>query len=153
MIKNIELLSSLLAPDADAILRARADAHARFAAIDFKVLSVTPGTPAKIALRITQGPSHAGNYFDNKRLSEIGKELFAGIVDCKIITRPIPYAERPTDVVTPEWIDQKIRLHECKPKDLSVELGIDANTISAYRKGLKTLTGPVKAAFFYYFKT
>jgi hypothetical protein len=36
-------------------------------------------------------------------------------------------------------------------KPLSVELGIDANTISAYKSGLKPLSGPVKAAFFYYF--
>ena len=145
---NIETLG--LSPENAAILNARVAAHSRYSNIEFKILEQTD---SKMVLRITQGKNHSGNYFDNKRLSEIGKELFEGIREWKIITRPIPYTPIPTDVVTVEWIEDKVAKHGLKTKDLANALGIDANTVSAYRHGLKTLTAPVKAAFYYYFNS
>lgn len=149
MKNNFELLVPLLSEENMALLQERADLHLRYSSIDFKVLEAGSG---KIVVRIRQGKSHAGNYFDNKRLSEIGKELFEGLGAWNIVTRPFPYQPLPTDVVTAKWISEKIEAADIKIKDLSVALGIDANTISAYKSGLKPLTAPVKAAFYYYFK-
>jgi len=145
---NFELIRPYLTDEQAGILEARAQAHARFAAIDFKVLDVK-GT--RVVLRIVQSKSHAEVYFDNKRLSEIGKELLEGLGEWQVVTRPIPYNPKPTDVVTAAWINEKITERGVKLKVLSVDLGIDANTLSAYRCGLKPLSGPVKAAFYYYF--
>lgn len=148
MKNNFDLVYDLLSADAVALLEARAAAHLRFSSIDFKELEASAD---KIVLRIRQGKSHAANYFDNKRLSEIGKELFEGITDVKIITRPLPYQPAPTDVVTAKWIAAQMEQRSIKIKDLAQALGIDPNTVSAYKNGLKPLTAPVKAAFYYYF--
>ena len=164
---DFELLRPHLTDEQAQILEDRADAHSRFSAIGFKILelrnyllpdlgALLAGKeeilqPTTLVLRIAQGKSHAEIYFDNKRLAEIGKELLEGLGEWRVITRPIPYKPKPTDVVTAAWINQKITERGVKLKDLSVALGIDANTLSAYRCGLKPLSGPVKAAFFYYF--
>lgn len=149
MITNLNLLQGLTEAEL-ATLKNRAEAHSRFSSIDFKIIEANATT---IYIRVTQDKSHAGNYFDNKRLAEIGKELFEGIGEWKINCRPFPYKPHPTDVVTAKWIDDKINSKGIKLKDLSIDLGIDANTLSAYRRGLKNLTAPVKAAFYYYFKS
>ena len=147
LIKSINLLK-LSESDLE-LLEKRAELHRRFSSIEFKILEASD---KKIVVRVTQDKSHAGNYFDNKRLSEIGKELFEGIpVDVAIITRPIPYAESPTEVVTPAWIRDQFEQTGISLKTAGHELGVDPNTLSAYKAGLKPLSGITKAALFYYF--
>jgi hypothetical protein len=147
LIKSINLLK-LSELDFE-LLEKRAELHRRFSSIEFKILEASE---QKIVIRVTQDKSHAGNYFDNKRLSEIGKELFDGIqIGAAIITRPIPYVVSPTEVVTPEWIRDQFEKHNISLKQAGVELGVDPNTLSAYKSGLKPLSGITKAALYYYF--
>lgn len=56
-----------------------------------------------------------------------------------------------TYVVTPGWIQAKMDAAGIKVKDLSAALGVDAATISAYKNGVKPLSGVVRAMFYYYF--
>ena len=147
LIKSINLLK-LTESDFE-LLEKRAELHRRFSSIEFKILEASD---KKIVVRVTQDKSHAGNYFDNKRLSEIGKELFEGIqTGAAIITRPIPYAESPTEVVTPAWIREQFERTGISLKQAGADLGVDPNTLSAYRAGLKPLSGITKAALYYYF--
>lgn len=147
-IKSINLLQNLSESDKE-LLEKRAELHKRFSSIEFKVLEATD---KKIVVRVTQSKSHAGNYFNNKRLSEIGKELFDGIqTDAAIITRPIPYVESPPQAVTPEWIRAQLERTGISLKEAGAALGVDPNTLSAYKSGLKPLSGITKAALYYYF--
>lgn len=149
LIKSINLLSNLSESDIE-LLTNRAELHRRFSSIEFKILEASD---KKIVIRVTQDKSHAGNYFDNKRLSEIGKELFDGIkISAAIITRPIPYVESPTKVVTSDWIREQFERTGISLKEAGAALGVDPNTLSAYRSGLKPLSGITKAALYYYFK-
>jgi len=149
LIKSINLLQNLSESDL-VILEKRAELHKRFSSIEFKILEASE---KKIVIRVTQDKSHAGNYFDNKRLSEIGKEMFDGIqTGAAIITRPIPYVESPTEVVTAEWIREQFERTGIRLKEAGYDLGVDPNTLSAYRSGLKPLSGITKAALYYYFK-
>jgi hypothetical protein len=147
LIKSINLLK--LSESDLQLLNTRAELHKRYSSIEFKILEASD---KKIVVRVTQDKSHAGNYFDNKRLSEIGKELFEGIqTGAAIITRPIPYAESPTEVVNADWVKAKFEETGISLVKAGKDLGIDPNTISAYRSGIKPLSGVTKAALYYYF--
>lgn len=148
LIKSINLLQNLSESDLQ-LLNTRAELHKRYSSIEFKILEASD---KKIVVRVTQDKSHAGNYFDNKRLSEIGKELFDGIqTGAAIVTRPIPYVESPTEVVTPEWIGNQFERTGISLKEAGAALGVDPNTLSAYKGRLKPLSGITKAALYYYF--
>jgi hypothetical protein len=147
LIKSINLLK--LSESDLQLLNTRAELHKRYSSIEFKILEASD---KKIVVRVTQDKSHAGNYFDNKRLSEIGKELFEGIqTGAAIITRPIPYAVSPTEVVNADWVKAKFEETGISLVKAGKDLGIDPNTISAYRSGIKPLSGVTKAALYYYF--
>lgn len=53
--------------------------------------------------------------------------------------------------MTPEWIQARMDAAGIKVKDLSAALGVDAATISAYKNGVKPLSGVVRAMFYYFF--
>lgn len=147
LVKNVNLLG--LSPEKLALLEQRAQLHQRFSSIEFKVLECTP---EKLVVRVVQEKSHAGNYFDQKRLVEIVRETFADLGGWVTVqARPIPYVPPGPDVVTPEWIQDRMKGGGVKVKDLAAALGVDANTISAYKNGVKPLSGVVRAMFYYYF--
>lgn len=150
VIKNIQVIT-FLSDQQTETLEQRALLHRRFSNIEFKVLESDPG----IVIRITQGKSHSGNYFTNKRLHEIALELFEGIAlpdGASIKTRPIPYKQAPTEVVTSEWLQKEFELSGVSLKKASDDTGIDTTSLSAFRAGKKPISGVTKAALFYYFK-
>lgn len=150
-ILNEHLLQAYVHPEHLATLRARAEQHRRHASIEFKVLECSEST---LVVRVVQERSHAGNYFDQKRLVEIVRETFSELGPWTTVrARPIPYAPAPPDVVTPDWIKAQMEARGLKNKEVAQDMGIDANSVSAFKNGLKPLSGVVKAAFFYYFET
>lgn len=102
LVKNLSLLH--LTPDQMQTLETRAQLHRRYSSIEFKILEANDNT---VAIRITQDKSHAGNYFDPKRLVEITHETFDDILSQKILVRPIPYKPPVTEVVTADWVKKK----------------------------------------------
>jgi len=147
LVKNVNLLG--LPPENLALLEQRAQLHRRFSSIEFKVLECSA---EKLVVRVVQGKSHAENYFDQPRLVEIVRETFGDLGAWKtILARPIPYQRPGPDVVTPEWIQNRMKERGVKVKDLADALGVDANTISAYKNGVKPLSGVVRAMFYFYF--
>lgn len=145
-VKNEHLLN--LTPDSLETLRARAELHRRYSNIEFKVIE---STPDKLVISVRQGKSNAENYFDAKRLVEIGKETFGDLgAWATIHAGPMPYQVPPPDMVTAQWIQEKMRERGLKVKDVSRALGVDSHTVSAYKNGLKSLSGVVKAMFYYY---
>lgn len=153
VVKSIELLDHLVSAASLETLEQRALLHRRFSNIEFKVLSVKDGA---VTIRVVQGKSPSGNQFDGKRLHEIAKELFDGIAlpdGTALHVRPIQYSPSPTEVVNAEWIRQQFERTGVSLKQAGIDLGVDPNTLSAYRSGLKPLSGITKAALYYYFST
>lgn len=96
-----------LKPDKMAVLEKRAELHRRFSSIEFKVLECKDG---KLVVRVVQDKSHAGNYFDQKRLVEIVRETFGDLgAWSEVLARPIPYQPSPPAVVDSGWIKKKWR--------------------------------------------
>lgn len=147
LVKNAVALG--LTPEQFKTLDTRAQLHRRYSSLEFKV---TDAKPDQVTVLIAQDKSHAGNYFDTKRLIEIAHETFDDLLGGRRLhVRPVPYQPAPTEVVTADWIKKKA-LETGKPvKQIAQELGVDAATVSAYKNGLKPLSGVVKAMFYYYF--
>lgn len=132
-------------------LEQNAQLHRRYSALEFKILECTDET---LVVRIVQEKSQHENYFDAKRLVEIVHEMFDSVAGNRAVrARPIPFDPPPTHVVTPDWIKKKVTDSGLKGRQLSHDLGVDLNTINAYKNGLKPLSGVVKAMFFYYFRS
>lgn len=148
LVKNAAALD--FNPEQLQILESRAHLHRRYSSIEFKILEADA---THIVVRITQDKSFTGNYFDTKRLVEIAHETFDDLANGRAVhARPVPYQIPPTNVVTSDWIKKKVQESGKKIKEISHELGVDANTISAYKNGSKPLSGVVQAMFYYYFQ-
>jgi len=103
LVKNVNLLG--FSPENLALLEQRAQLHRRYSSLEFKVLECTTD---KLVVRVVQDKSHAGNYFDQKRLVEIVRETFADLgAWSTVLARPIPYQPPVTEVVTTAWIKKK----------------------------------------------
>ena len=57
------------------------------------------------------------------------------------------------EVVTPEWIKEKLRVHKIKITEISIETGLNITSISAWSNGSRPMGRTVKAFWFFYFKT
>lgn len=147
LVKNVTTLG--LTPEQLQTLDTRAQLHRRYSSLEFKV---TDARPDQVTVLIAQDKSHAGNYFDVKRLIEIAHETFDDLLGGRrLLVRPVPYQASPPEVVTPEWIQEKAKESGKKVKQIAHELGIDAASVTAYKNGIKPLSGIVKAMFYYYF--
>ncbi len=103
LVKNASALG--LSDEQNQTLDTRAQLHRRYSSLEFKVTEVAPDT---VTVLIAQDKSHAGNYFDVKRLIEIAHETLDDLVaPRRLHVRPVPYKPSPTEVVTPEWIKKK----------------------------------------------
>ena len=148
LVKNATTLG--LTPEQFQTLDTRAQLHRRYASLEFKV---TDATPEAVTVLIAQEKNHAGNYFDVKRLIEIAHETFDDLVaPRRVHVRPVPYQPSPTEVVTADWIKNKVLESGKKIKEIAHDLGIDAASVTAYKNGIKPLSGIVKAMFYYYFR-
>ncbi|MGV4404931.1 hypothetical protein ACQ1PF_07865 [Ornithobacterium rhinotracheale] len=146
-IKNIHLVTDEKIKEE---LEHRAFFSQRFARVEFKIKSLTDD---EIVIRVTQGKNPSGNFFDKKRLIEIVNENFSPYFPShKIIAHATPYKEPKTEVVTPEWIQEKKKKHKLTLKQMCEDLGIAKGDVSANVSGLKPLSNRTKAMFYYYFK-
>ncbi len=147
LVKNATTLG--LSPEQFHTLDTRAQLHRRYSSLEFKI---TDAAPDQVTVLIAQDKSHAGNYFDTKRLVEIAHETFDDLVTPRrLLVRPVPYQPAPSEVVTPDWIKKKAQESGKKVKEIAHELGVDASTVAAYKSGSKPLSGVVKAMLYYYF--
>lgn len=149
IIKNIHLISDLSEADQQK-LNAGALQHKKFSRIGFKVLSMDE---MAIKIQTTQGKTPQENYADEKTLIERTKELFSIFFpDKKIIVNAAPYKENLTAQVTPEYIRHEMVSNHIKVKDIVADTGIDKTNISAWVNGVRDMSQPVKAMFYFYFK-
>ena len=131
-------------------LQEKLDLHARFSNISFSFSRISD---QELTVAITQEKSFHQNHFDQKKLREIAHETLGNFIfDRKLHVMANIYKPSPADVVDDAWIREKQLKYGVKNKDLVVALGVDKTSISAYTGGLKPLSAPVKAMFYYYFE-
>lgn len=118
--------------------------------ISFKIISVGDNT---ITVKASQGKQADGHYADTKKLHIRTTELFMKYLpELKIVVQPVPFQVAQVDVVQPEWLAEKLLQTGIKIKDIQADTGIDKTNLSAWIKGTRPMSQPVKAMFYYYFQ-
>lgn len=154
-IKNIDKLGHLISQDDLQRLDIGALLHRKHSNISFKVVDVDtdnyPGDSFKLVVKTEQGKSAAGNYTDKRGLIDLTRELFGKLVGKAVIdVQPIPYSPAPVEVVDTKWIQDKMLNKGVRIKDIVADTGIDKTNLSAWINGVRPMSQPVRAMFYYY---
>jgi hypothetical protein len=150
-VKNLHYITDLLSGEKLKKLEYGASLYKRHGRIKFKIKSAGED---KLVIRTTQSKSPAENYSDKKTLIQRTRELFGRFLpDKKIIVHATAYQPPPTDEVTPKWISNHMAEEKISIKDLVSLTGIDRTNFSAWINGKRPMSQPVKAMFYYFFKT
>lgn len=124
--------------------------HKRHSRIFFKEISEDEKT---LVVRVEQKRNHNGNYFDVKRLIEIVKETYDHILNGReLIVHPITFQSSPPDIVTGEWIKERMNKYKVGNKKIVIDTGIPKSDVSAMINGHKDMGIRTKSMFFYLFK-
>lgn len=156
-IKNIHKIVDLLDQDDLNKLESGAALHKRHSNIEFKIISVDEkftvlGKLNEIIVSAVQGKSLSENYADSKTLIDRTKELFKPFFPKYAINvQPATYNEAIVEVVTPEWIKEQQLKKGVRIKDIIIDTGIDKTNLSAWINGVRPMSQPVKAMFYFYF--
>ena len=131
-------------------LEAGAALHLRHSRIEFKILDYDGKA---VTIRVTQGKSPAEYYLSVKELSLLAKDLFGAFLPhLDIRSRAIPYSEPSVEVVSPEWIHDKMSEKGLDNKSISEMTGVDKANISNWISGQRPMSQPVKAMFYFMLK-
>ncbi len=151
IIKNIHLLKSVVDEQSIERLEHGALQYRRFARITFKIIYFKDNT---LTIEVRQDKSPAENYLKAAEMIRKTKELFSNIVpmSVKINVNAIPYQDPIVEIVTPEYIRHFMTENKIKVKNLADATGVDATNISAWMNGVRDMSQPVKAMFYYYFR-
>lgn len=133
--------------DAEALEKGAA-LHKRHGGIEFKVLKVEG---KKITIGAIQRKNFAGNYLSQKELVDRTKKLFTRFLpDHTVIVHAIPFMPHPSQSVTPEWLQGRMKKEHLKVKDLVELTGLEKSNISAWVNGVREMSNIVKSMFYAY---
>ena len=154
-IKNIEKLGMNLSEVDKAKLTIGALLHKKNSNISFKVVDVDFGNyPAgvmKATIKTEQGKSLSENYATKESLIDLTRDMFGKFLGKAIIhVQPVTYSPAIIEVVDPEWIKEKMLKKGVRIKDIVTDTGIDKTNLSAWINGIRPMSQPVKAMFYFY---
>lgn len=93
---------------------------------------------------------HVGNrIFNQKELVSRGRSMYP---DSKYKIHPVTFSLQVEDI-TPQWIQEQMKLYGIKSKDLGRQLALGKSTISIVINGIRDVAPSTKALFYYYFQT
>ncbi len=106
-----------------------------------------------VAVRQTRAPN--GVYLDRKQLEEISREVYALKPDFnkKLIVNTAPYSEAPSEIVSPEWVQDQMNRRKLGLKGIVEATGISKSDLSAMINGHKEMGIRTKGLFYYFFKS
>lgn len=146
---SINILKEFLSNDQYEDLHDKLDLQSRFNSIEFDIIRINDES---VLIRTTQDKSFTGVYFDNKRLYEITLETFKEILEPRQVqVHTFPNLVSPCDKITSDFVMATMGRFKIKNKEFETAFGVHKTTISAWANGLKPMSQPVKAMFYYYF--
>lgn len=148
IIENIHRLEYLSNEQREA-LEQKAVYYMRYSNITFNVMTVDEKI---VIVQTVQLKPFSENYADAKKLVKITEELFSTVLyGRKLRIGAKPFVEAPADVVTVQYIKDRMAKMKLKATDLELLLGIDKSTLSLYFNHKRELTRGIKSMFYYFF--
>lgn len=147
-IKNIHFAEGVLSEDDIKFLNQSARYFAKESGVDFKFHSLDKDS-ATIEVRQNGPGPDPGKILEVKKLVSIGKELISEVLpDATVYVRPVPYKAPPVDIVTPEWVQERMSNKRMSSKAIRDLTGIHKGNISSWISGRRNMSQPVKAMFY-----
>ena len=144
--KKINMMETL-ALNIKKILQKSISNYARMG-IDIEILEIEKNT---VKVKISQNRLVNGYILNQKMLVERVKEVF-GPTKLKTIVIPLVYS-LDVNIVSLEWIEDKMQEFGIKRKDILKQLAIDKSSLNLYLSGERKMNKLVKSAFYFYFLT
>jgi len=116
--------------------------------IEFLILQVTDDI---IVIEATQLETRSGKYANEASLVKKTHELFDKPLSGFIIeVKAFPFLPSPTSIVTPQWLETKMKEKDVRIKQIAFDTGVDRDSIAGWVAGKRTMSQIVKAMFFFY---
>lgn len=101
-------------------------------------------------IKIVQKNNYNGFILSQKELIERAKDIFRGIDNLRY--SPLTFT-LDVKIITPEWIESKMKEFNISRNDILSHLHIDKSTLSLYLSGSRNMSRLAKASFYWYFST
>jgi hypothetical protein len=148
-IKNIHKIVSRLSEKQLEELDKGAELYAQHASIQFKVEKMEDNS---ITIRTLQDKNFLDKYLDSKNLIERTRTLFVRFFPSYTIhVHPVPYNHPDVNIVTAEWVQEKMKSGKIKLKEITQVSGLDYTQLSSVVNGKRPLSQLMKAYIFYFF--
>jgi len=147
-ILGIDKLNTLLSHEELERLDQASEIHKTQSNIEFCILEVEDD---RVDIETTQLETRSGKYATEATLVKRTHEVFDKLLPSKKINvEPVPYLPNPTSVVTPAWLEKKMKEKGKRIKQISFETGVDRDSISEWVTGKRSMSQIVKAMFYFY---
>jgi hypothetical protein len=147
-ILGIEKLIDKLEPEELEQLDKAAAVHKTQSNIEFCILSVDD---TSVSIETTQSETRSGKYANQTTLIKRTLEVFErALSKFEIEVEAVPYLPNPTSIVTPVWLERKMKEKDVRIKQIAFETGIDRESISDWVTGKRAMSQIVKAMFYFY---
>jgi len=148
VINGIEQLKEQISAEQAEQLDAAASIHKDQSNIEFTILNVEGEI---INIETAQLETRSGKYATEASLLKKSHEVFDKYLPGYTIkVNPSPFLPSPTSVVTPLWLDKKMREKGVRIKQIAFETGVDRESIAEWVTGKRSMSQIVKAMFYFY---
>jgi len=148
IIAGIETLTDLLATDQLEALEKAAESHKMQSNIQFTIIDVRD---QKIYMEVSQSETRSKKYANEATLIKRAHEVFdKWFPEYELDIEPTTYGLTPTSVVTPAWLERKMKEKNVRIKQIAFDTGVDRDSIADWVTGKRSMSQIVKAMFFFY---
>lgn len=148
IIAGIETLKALLDKEKLAALEQAAEIHKAQANIQFSIKEIHGN---KIFVEASQSETRSKKYATEATLIKRAHEVFdKWIPDFELEIEPTAYGVTPASVVTPSWLEKKMKEKDVRIKQIAFDTGVDRESIADWVSGKRSMSQIVKAMFYFY---
>jgi hypothetical protein len=148
IIAGIDTLQDLLEADQLEALEKAAETHKVQANIQF---SIKERDGNKLYIEASQSETRSKKYATEATLIKRAHEVFdKWLPDFELEIEPTTYGLTPTSVVTPAWLEKKMKEKDVRIKQIAFDTGVDRESIADWVSGKRSMSQIVKAMFFFY---
>lgn len=148
IIAGLEKLNNLLEADQLNALDKSAEIHKSQSNIQFTIKALVDN---KLLLEASQSETRSKKYATEatliKRAHEVFDKWFPAI---ELDIEPTTFGLTPTSVVTPLWLEKKMKEKDVRIKQIAFDTGVDRESIADWVSGKRSMSQIVKAMFYFY---
>ncbi|MEO6524504.1 MAG: helix-turn-helix transcriptional regulator [Mucilaginibacter sp.] len=121
--------------------------------VEFRIKSTQISDIYKcISVKVIQPKTQSGSYLHEHEMVSITENIFKPYLTAGtfLVVKAYPHKSVVVNVVTPNWLEERLVKKGVRVKDLALMTGINRTNISAWVNGSRPMSQPVKAMFYFF---